>query len=303
MQATTRTYRWHWLLLAGLCAPGGGCASKCMTVNPPIPDASVPRELSMVVLPPYVIGPPDVLLVQVLIPPTSKAVSDYKAQTAPPRQTIPGGDPEDQIKSPISRPFVPQPIDAQHMVGPDGTIKLGIYGSVVVAGLTRDEAEQRIRQFISERTGDKEDMFQVVVDVIAYNSKTYFVITDGAGNGEPVQEFPITGNDTVLSAVARIQGLPPVASKHHVWVARRSPNGGPEQILPVDWINMTQRGVAATNYQILPGDRVYVMSQRIIGIDIALAKFLAPVERLFGITLLGASTVQTVQGRNFTGNN
>src|SRR5437667_12556708 len=78
MRARTGTFRWQWLLLAGLAAPGGGCVSKCMTVNPPIPDASVPRELSKIVLPPYVIEPPDVLLVQVLLPPTGPAVQEYK---------------------------------------------------------------------------------------------------------------------------------------------------------------------------------------------------------------------------------
>ena len=38
MHARTGTFRWQWLLLAGLCAPGGGCVAKCMTTNPPIPD-------------------------------------------------------------------------------------------------------------------------------------------------------------------------------------------------------------------------------------------------------------------------
>src|SRR5262245_2508037 len=89
MHARTGTIRWQWLLLAGLSAPGGGCVAKCMTTNPPIPDASVPRELSKIVLPPYVIEPPDVLLVQVMLPPIDKAVQEYKAQTAPPRATLP----------------------------------------------------------------------------------------------------------------------------------------------------------------------------------------------------------------------
>jgi polysaccharide export outer membrane protein len=302
MHARTGTFRWQWLLLAALSAPGGGCVSKCMNVNPPIPDASVPRELSKIVLPPYVIEPPDVLLVQVMLPPTGPAVSDYKNES---RRRTDITDrpalPEPRL-SPISRPFVPQPIDGQHLVGPDGTIKLGIYGSVNVAGLTREQAEDRIRQFISDVTGDRPEYFQVVVDVVAFNSKAYYVITDGAGFGEQVYSFPSTGSETVLDAVARINGLPQVASKRHIWVARRSPHGGQEQILPVDWVNMTQGGVAATNYQVLPGDRVYVMSQEIIRADNFLAKILQPIERVLGITLLGASTVHTVEGKNLSNN-
>ena len=48
---------------------------------------------------------------------------------------------------------------------------------------------------------------QVAVDVFAYNSKTYYVITQGAGQGDDVTEFPITGNETVLDAIAQLGGL------------------------------------------------------------------------------------------------
>src|SRR5947209_19476584 len=111
MHARTGTFRWQWLLLAGLCAPGSGCVSKCMTVNPPIPDASVPRELSKIVLPPYVIEPPDVLLVQVMLPPTADAVNKYYAEVRAPRATLPAPETkvEDLRKSPNSRPLLPQP--------------------------------------------------------------------------------------------------------------------------------------------------------------------------------------------------
>jgi polysaccharide export outer membrane protein len=310
MHATTPTQRWLRILLSTVCALGPGCTHKQFVANPPIPDASVPRELSKVVLPPYVIEPPDVLLVTVLIPPKSLPVAHYKAETLMrPDERVPTDPKElekfdqDRARSPVSRPMVPQSIDGQHLVRPDGTINLGIYGSVMVAGLTCDQARERVRAFISQITGDRPEELQVVVDVIAYNSKSYYVITDGAGNGEQVYAFPITGSETVLDAIGRINGLPPVSSKRHIWVARRSPQGGPDQILPVDWVSLTQCGAAATNYQVLPGDRVYVMSQPLLQADNWLAKVLSPVERVFGITLLGATTVQTLQGRTFGGNN
>jgi polysaccharide export outer membrane protein len=280
MHARRTPPRWHGTLLAGLCALGAGCYHTQPAVVAPPPDGSVPRELSKVVLPPYVIEPPDVLLVQVLVPPDD----------------ILGRDPKY-----YSYPLTPQPIDGQHMVRMDGTINLGIYGSVQVAGLTTDQARERVRAFILQQTGRKPDTIQVVVDVIGYNSKVYYIITDGAGYGEQVYSFPTTGNETVLDAMARINGLPQVASKRHIWVARRSPHGGPDQILPVCWEEMTQQGITRTNYQVLPGDRIYVKAQAIITTDNWLAKFLSPVERVFGVTLLGASTVQTVEGRTFGG--
>jgi len=74
------------------------------------------------------------------------------------------------------------------------------------------------------------------------------------------------------------------------------------QILPVDWRAIVQGGSTATNYQLFPGDRVYVKADCLITIDNWLAKALAPVERLFGVTLLGTATVRTIQDRN-TGTN
>jgi polysaccharide export outer membrane protein len=203
----------------------------------------------------------------------------------------------------FSNPLSPQPIDGQHVVQMDGTIDLGIYGSVQVAGLTTDQARERVREFILQQSERKPGSIQVRVSVQAFNSKPYYVITDGAGNGEQVASFPITGSETVLDAMARIGGLPVVSSKREIWVARRSPHGGPDQILPVCWEDITQRGITATNYQVLPGDRIYVQSQKLIRFDTALAKALQPIERMFGIVLLGSTTVNSIQGQGFGANN
>ena len=62
----------------------------------------------------------------------------------------------------------------------------------------------------------------------------------------------------------------------------------PVQILPVDWFSVSTRGDPTTNYQFLPGDRVYVVPRQPVVVDTFLARFLAPIERLFGMTLLGA---------------
>ena len=141
----------------------------------------------------------------------------------------------------------------------------------------------------------------MILDVLQYNSKRYYVVTDGGGNGEQVTAFPVTGSETVFDAIANIGGLPVVASKRQIWVARRTPHAGqPEQILPVDWVGITQHGVTATNYQIMPGDRVYVKAQRLVRIDTALSRIITPIERLFGVTLLGASTVNQISGRGLS---
>src|SRR5262249_52189600 len=147
---------------------------------------------------------------------------------------------------------------------------------------------------------------EVSVDVAAYNSKVYYVVSDGGGNGEVVTRLPITGNETVLDAVGNVNGLSPVSSKHKIWIVRPSPAGSRcDQLLPVDWNAIARRGETVTNDQLLPGDRLYVQAQSLVTLDTYLARFISPIERAFGITLLGNTTVRALagnQGSNGSGN-
>ena len=66
----------------------------------------------------------------------------------------------------------------------------------------------------------------------------------------------LAASETVLDALSNIGGLSAVSSKK-MWVARPAPTEcGHDQILPVDWCGITQKGQVKTNYQILPGDRL-----------------------------------------------
>lgn len=252
------------------------------------PHPPAPHEHARVTLPPYVIDPPDVLIVE-----SGVSLRD-------------------------------QPIRGQHLVRPDGTINLGIYGAVYVTGLTLDQAKDAIARQLAGRIrilpqkDDPEfkdldlkkavsdiDLIKKVlsVDVLAYNSKYYYVITDGGGYGEQVTRFPITGNETVLDAISQISGLPPVASRKHITVARTVHGKHGQQVLPVDWIGITQHGLVQTNYQVMPNDRIYVKAQKLVTIDTALARFLSPIERIFGVTLLGSTTVNSIRTNGQNNNN
>ncbi len=185
-----------------------------------------------------------------------------------------------------------QQIAGEHLVGPDGTVTLGSYGSVRLVGLTISQAKQAIEDYLSQFLQDPE----VSVDVFAYNSNVYYVITQGAGLGDGVFCFPVTGNETVLDAVLQINGLEEVSSKR-IWIARSGRNShGCDQILPVDWNAITQRGEIDTNYQILPGDRVFIAEDKLIAFGPNPAKLIAPLERLMGFTLPGTGTVTRLSG-------
>jgi protein involved in polysaccharide export with SLBB domain len=322
-----------------------GAAPGCCT-GPNGEQQPIPRELQKVSLPPYMIEPPDILVINAVRltprPPYRLEPQDVVqviVAEALPNQPISGvytvtpdgtinlgfsygvvriaGLTPEQAQAAIAQhlsqvlrnPQVAVAISqlrgvmqtqGEHLVRPDGTISLGTYGAVYVTGLTLAQAKCAVERQLSQFLMNPE----VSVDVFAYNSKVYYVITDGAGFGEQVYRFPVTGNETVLDAIGQIFGLPAVASKRRIWLARPAPPGYPcDQILPVDWKAITQGGSTDTNYQVFPGDRIYVHSDCLIWIDNSLAKIIAPIERLFGITLLGSETVQSLRGNRINNGN
>src|SRR5262249_50246314 len=133
---------------------------------------------------------------------------------------------------------------------------------------------------------------EVSLDVYAYNSKVYYIVFDGGGYGQQVYRLPITGNETVIDAISQLNGLPAVSSKKTIWRAPPSRcHEGKEQILPVDWQAIVKCASTCTNYQIYPGDRVYVHADSLITLDNFVAKVVSPIERVFGVTLLGQQTI------------
>jgi polysaccharide export outer membrane protein len=243
-------------------------AAEMPAVFPPFscsfPGDHLPREMFKVSHGPYIIEPPDILLVE-----------------AAPLSFLDGPT------------LMEQRISGEHLVRPDGTVGLGIYGSVRVAGLTMDEAQTAIQDHLKKALKIKINP-KVNVDVFAYNSKAYYIISDNAGYGQPVVRLPFTGNETVLDAIGQIGGLPAAASKKKIWIARPGPDHH-IQTLPVDWKGITQDGRVATNYQLFPGDRIYIQSDRLMALDGLVSKIVAPIERVLGVTFLGAQTIFRLQ--------
>ena len=294
----------------------------------------VPVELNKVSLPPYTIEPPDILLIDALriIPKSPFQIQPLDVLQVEVEGTgvgaeirglylvEPGGmlnlgplygkvkvgnlsleeataavtrhlkrilaDP--QVSLTLNESGGQQQIAGEHLVAPDGTVNLGTYGMVYVAGMTINEAKRAIEEHLSEYL----EAPLVSVDVFAYNSKVYYVITQGAGFGDNIQRFPVTGNETVLDAISQVQGLSRLSSKN-IWIARPSA-AGCDQVLPVRWDEIVAGGGTATNYQVLPGDRIFIAQDTMIALDSFITKLLNPIERMFGTTLLGVQTVQTI---------
>lgn len=197
---------------AGIVKTGPNKRFQDMGYNNPC----FPRELRMRSHPLYVVEPPDVLYIEAL-------------------QLLPN-----------------RPIAGERLIRQDGTISLGYYGQIHVAGLTLAEVEGKIRDRLSEYVNDP----QVYVDVAAFNSKVYYVL----GQVQQTGRLPVTGKETVLDAVTLAGGVTNYAWLKRMHVARPNPGGGCDQMLAVDWKAITEFGDTRTNYQLLPGDRVVVPS-------------------------------------------
>ena len=183
-----------------------------------------------------------------------------------------------------------QQVSGEHLVAPDGKVNLGSYGRVRVVGLTIEEAQATVQAHLAQFLEQPE----ISLDVLGYNSKVYYVVTQGAGLGDQVVILPARGNETVLDAIGQIQGLQSNNSTR-MWIARPGYNElGGDQILPVDWLAVTQRGDIKTNYQILPGDRLYVSEDKLVALDTMFGKIFSPIERVLGVTLLGTQTAQRI---------
>jgi protein involved in polysaccharide export with SLBB domain len=206
--------------------------------------ATLPRELDKRVLPPYVVEPGDVLLV------------------------LPA-DPDSPIRLPGDQPVLP-----------DGAINLGKYGQLVVAGKTVAEIETAVRAAIQAqltgarpmppakngdlneppppmpgtRPAEPREIGPMTVRVVTRQSKVYYVLGEVNAPGS----FTLNGREAVLDGVLAAGGLNDRASRRNIILARPTPADSCRIVLPVCYYDIVQLGDTATNYQLAPGDRIYV---------------------------------------------
>lgn len=148
-------------------------------------------------------------------------------------------------------PGAPQ-ISGEHLLGPDGKVNFGHrYGKLNLNGLTIEQAKQSIEEHLSHYLVD----FRVAVDIHAYNSKKYYLITKNERGGESVDTCPITGNETVMDAIATVGGLKHAAK---IWVERQTGEGYEHLVMPVNYEAITKGADTSTNHLLLPRDRLFI---------------------------------------------
>lgn len=196
-----------------------------------------------------------------------------------------------EVSCQLAQASAMQPISGTYLVTPDGNVNLRKYGLVHIAGMSVPEAkmavERHLRQFL--------DSPEVTIDVAGYNSKFYYIVTQGAANGDNLARVPYTGNETALDALSQVNGISQMSSTN-IWISRPSPNGHfCAQVLPIQWDAIVQDGATATNYQIFPGDRVFIAEDRNTASANYMRRVQAPAEAFMGFISLGTSTLRNLQ--------
>ncbi len=139
-------------------------------------------------------------------------------------------------------------------VQPDGTIDLGQYGRPVVVGKSLPEVETIVRSLIKAK---EKNTIPVTVRLLTRPGEVFYVLGEVNAPGA----FPITGRDTVLSAITQAGGPTRRASEQNIVMSRPTLPEGCRLVSPVCYTNIVQLGDTTTNYQLRPGDRVFVPSK------------------------------------------
>jgi len=140
----------------------------------------------------------------------------------------------------------------------DGTIDLGKFGRPVVAWKTVTQIELEVRKWVDAQAKEK---VPLTVRLIGRESKVFYVL----GEVNAPRAYPLTGRETVLDGILTAGGLTRQADTKKVILSRPTNPAGCRVVLAVCYNPIVQLGDTSTNYQLQPGDRIYVPSQSPFG--------------------------------------
>ena len=116
-------------------------------------------------------------------------------------------------------------------------------------------ATERRRQ-LDKRIDERLRQNQVSARLVNWDSKRIYVLGEVNSPGY----YPYTGNQTTLDALVEAGGLTTKANGHQIIVSRPTPCGSCRIVMKFCYDQVVQLGDTSTNYQLLPGDRVFVPS-------------------------------------------
>lgn len=150
-------------------------------------------------------------------------------------------------------------LDSEHQVADDGTITLGVVGSIEVRGLTESELAERIRERL---TAEGMRRATVSATVSEYRSQPVSVLGAVARPGNLV----IPGRSTLIDVILDAGGLSEQAGSKVV-VRRRASNGLTDRV-EVAVEDLFMLGDPKANLPIYSGDLIHVLPVREVSIHL-----------------------------------
>ena len=174
----------------------------------------------------------------------------------------------------------PEPsIERSVTIRPDGHISLELIGDVLVEGKTVEE----IRQEITERIGAFILRPEVTVDLEQSNSRRFYVL----GQVRRPGVFPLVGNVTAIEALGQAGDSTFLASLNSSHLTRGTGEGAKNFRLRFD--DIRERGDLTTNYELKPGDVIYVPPTALARVGFVIHSILFPFFPILG----GARTAES----------
>jgi len=140
----------------------------------------------------------------------------------------------------------------------DGTIDLGKFGRPVVAWKTVTQIETDVKKLIDSQSKEKTP---ITIRLIGRESKVFYVL----GEINAPRAYPLAGRETVLDGILMAGGLTRQADSNKIILSRPTLADGCRVVLPVCYNPIAQLGDTSTNYQLQPGDRIFVPSESAFG--------------------------------------
>lgn len=148
-------------------------------------------------------------------------------------------------------------LTGEHVVGDDGTVNLGVVGSIDVRGLTESELEARIRERLLQEGMRRAT---VTATVAEFRSKPVSVLGAVARPGNQV----VPGRSTLIDLILDAGGLSDQAGKKII-VRRRSDNGLSDRV-EVSTDDLFVLGDPKVNLPIYAGDMIHVLAMQEVAV-------------------------------------
>jgi protein involved in polysaccharide export with SLBB domain len=149
-------------------------------------------------------------------------------------------------------------IESGQSVLADGSLDLARFGRLIVAGMTLESTESLIEDTIANVTRETEggeNVLHVEVNVsLAESTDRFYVLGDVRTPGI----YKLKGYETVLDGILLAGGVIDNSAGYEIQLARPADSQSGQILVPINYPNIAQRADPATNYQLQPGDRVYV---------------------------------------------